>query len=414
MHTTAQPQPTAAHATLVDGPHVWMESDAVDQLHRTASLEGCVRAIGMPDLHPGPGGPIGAAFAFSDRIYPSLLGTDAGCGARLVVTALGRMKLDAVERRVRDAFDVENFPWQGSAAVLEALAQCGIAGLARIPSLPDSLRNLATLESPEPDLRATLEPHRELLAPLIGHALGTLGGGNHFAEISRVGTVADRQAASGWGVRSDRCAVLVHSGARTLGKLLADRIGVGPVQGAEADSYLAAHAWACRFARANRFLIGWRILSALGAARRDKVVFNVDCVHNQVERFQLDGLDVWLHRKGSAPARALEPTLLLGSRGAVSWLMMGCGNQSVLESMAHGSGRRMTRSQAVSKLKTRYPRASLQRTPAGGRVICDDTQLLYEEHPDAYKSVDAVLNAVVEARMATPVAPLEPMVTVKR
>jgi release factor H-coupled RctB family protein len=69
---------------------------------------------------------------------------------------------------------------------------------------------------------------------------------------------------------------------------------------------------------------------------------------------------------------------------------------------------------ALSELKTRYTRASLQRTATGGRVVCDETQLLYEEHPDAYKSVEAVLSAVVAARMATPVASLEPTVTVKR
>lgn len=414
MHTTARPQPAAAHATLVVGPEVWMESSAIDQLHRTASLPDCVRAIGMPDLHPGPGGPIGAAFAFLDRIYPSLLGSDAGCGARLVATSIGRMKLDSLERRVRDAFELDTFPWQGSAEVLLALARRGIPGLADIDSLPGSLRRLAAQELPEPDLRPTLASHGDLLSALVGHALGTIGGGNHFAEISRVGRLADREAASRWGVRSDCCAVIVHSGARSLGKLLADRFGSGFVEGADAVAFLHAHAWACRFARANRFLIAWRILSALGAARPDKVVFSLDCVHNDVEGHRLDGVDVWLHRKGAAPARKGEPTLLLGSRGASSWLMMGCGNPDLLESMAHGSGRRMTRAEALSKLKARYTRASLQRTALGGRVVCEETHLLYEEHPEAYKPVDAVLRAVVEAGMATPVAALEPMVTVKK
>jgi release factor H-coupled RctB family protein len=414
MHTTSVQQPIAQHAMLVAGPDVWMESDAVDQLHRTASLAGCVRAIGMPDLHPGPGGPIGAAFAFSDRIYPSLLGSDAGCGARLVATSIGRMKLDALERRVRDAFDLDTFPWQDSTSVLQALTQSGVSGLANIESLPESLRRLAALESPEPDLRAAMDRHRDLLSPLVGHALGTIGGGNHFAEIVRVGRIADREVASDWGVRRDCCGVLIHSGARSLGKLLSDRFGSSSLQGVDADAFLSVHGWACRFARANRFLIGWRVLSAMGAARPDKVLFSVDCVHNQVERYLLDAREVWLHRKGAAPARRLAPTLLLGSRGASSWLMMGCGNQSVLESMAHGSGRRMTRSEALNKLKTRYTRASLQRTAMGGRVVCDETQLLYEEHPDAYKPAEAVLNAVVEARMAKPVASLDPMVTVKR
>jgi hypothetical protein len=48
-----------------------------------------------------------------------------------------------------------------------------------IESLPESLRRLAALESPEPDLHAAMDRHRDLLSPLVGHALGTIGGGNH-------------------------------------------------------------------------------------------------------------------------------------------------------------------------------------------------------------------------------------------
>lgn len=411
MHTTCLQPPTAPHATLASGPGVWMESDAVDQLHRTAALPGCVAAVGMPDLHPGPSGPIGAAFAFSDRIYPALLGSDAGCGALLVVTSLEPRKLDSLERRVRNAFALDSFEWPAS--VIDALAHNGVAGLADVPAVPDSLRQLAALEPSAPDLAAAMDSHRALFSPLLGHALGTIGGGNHFAEIVRVGTIADRETASTWGVRHDRCAVLVHSGARSLGKLLADRFNSMVIRGDDSDSFLSAHAWACRFAYANRFVIAWRLLGALGAARSDKIAFSADCVHNQVERHRLDGREVWLHRKGAAPARRGAATVLLGSRGTSSWLMVGAGNPSSLESMAHGSGRRMTRAEALGKLARKHSRESLRRTRMGGRVLCDDTRLLYEEHPDAYKSGEAVCNAVVAAGMASPVAALNPLLTVK-
>jgi release factor H-coupled RctB family protein len=74
----------------------------------------------------------------------------------------------------------------------------------------------------------------------------------------------------------------------------------------------------------------------------------------------------------------------------------------------------MTRNEARDKLKARYARAELRRTALGGRVLCADTQLLYEEHPDAYKPVEPVVASLIEAGLATPVAELVPVLTVKR
>lgn len=41
---------------------LWIEGSAIQQLHTTANLPGMHRVVGMPDLHPGRGYPIGAAF----------------------------------------------------------------------------------------------------------------------------------------------------------------------------------------------------------------------------------------------------------------------------------------------------------------------------------------------------------------
>ena len=45
------------NATLMASPDVWMEGDALEQLARVARFPGCRKAVGMPDLHPGPGIP---------------------------------------------------------------------------------------------------------------------------------------------------------------------------------------------------------------------------------------------------------------------------------------------------------------------------------------------------------------------
>jgi release factor H-coupled RctB family protein len=139
----------------------------------------------------------------------------------------------------------------------------------------------------------------------------------------------------------------------------------------------------------------------------------VDAVHNQVVSLDVGGQTRWIHRKGAAPAGRGELTILLGSRGTHSYLMLGEGHPAGLCSMAHGAGRRLNRADARAKMRAKHSRASLLRTPLGGRVICDRTDLLYEEHPDVYKPIGPVLDSIVAAGLARPVAALRPLLTVK-
>lgn len=62
---------------------LWIESSAIQQLHITANLPNMQRVVGMSDLHPGRGYPIGAAFFSVGRFYPALVGNDIGCGMAL-------------------------------------------------------------------------------------------------------------------------------------------------------------------------------------------------------------------------------------------------------------------------------------------------------------------------------------------
>jgi release factor H-coupled RctB family protein len=73
----------------------------------------------------------------------------------------------------------------------------------------------------------------------------------------------------------------------------------------------------------------------------------------------------------------------------------------------------MSRTEASWRLRKRYRKEELSRFSAGGRVLCDDTDLLYEEHPDVYKPVDRIVGALEDADAAYRVAALAPLVTVK-
>lgn len=56
----------------------------------------------------------------------------------------------------------------------------------------------------------------------------------------------------------------------------------------------------------------------------------------------------------------------------------------------------------------------MTRTDLGGRVICEDRGLLYEEAPQAYKNVDVVVKDLVDAALArVVVATFRPVITYK-
>ena len=407
--TTHNTEILPPHARLVADADVWIEGAAVDQLARIARLPGCSRAVGLPDLHPGPGVPIGAAFAFRD-VRPALVGGDAGCGVRLVALPRCRFKGDDLERRVREATDGPPLPDVDPGEALAATWALGPRGLAEVAGVPDDLVELAAAEPDEGGPFAALTSGPTPDAD-FGRSLGTVGGGNHFMEVTAIERVLDRGAAREGGLKRGGVAVLAHSGSRGLGKDLARRWGAVALRGDDQIPYLRELAGALRFARANRLVLCWRMLRALGAARPGRISGSLDLVHNGVAPGP--GGD-WVHLKGAAPAPAGELTVVLGTRGSPSWVMVGAGREETLGAVSHGAGRRMTKAEAEAKIKHRYRRASLRRTATGGRVICEDTRLLYSQHPAAYKAIEPVIASLEGAGAARRVASLRPLITVKR
>ena len=399
------------HPTRVDvvaGPGVNIESEAVRQLHRVAELQGCVRTVGMPDLHPGPGIPIGMATASASHVHPSLVGSDAGCG---VTAAIARKVIGPAKRlrRIEQATSERPSLPVDPLEALEAAWYGGPRGLAALGGMPEAFAAWVDTvpwghthgeSGPVP---AALHEAR------FGQALGSTGGGNHFLELARIDAVHEADAMDG--LRRGGFVVLAHSGSRGLGRALAQRWQDHALDDPrEVARYLGELAGCCRFAQANRSLLVWRLLEAIGSGRADRVSASLDLVHNDVSRSG----GVWLHRKGAAPARAGELTITLGSRGTPSWILRGRGNEAHLCSVAHGAGRRIPRSESKARLSHRYKRTELRKSTSGADVLCDRPELLWEEHPDNYKPIEPIVAALEAANIATRVASLVPVVTVKR
>jgi release factor H-coupled RctB family protein len=369
--------PARATVQLVASAQAWVEGEAVRQLEQVAALPGMRRVAGLPDLHPGKGGPVGAAFASAGLLYPHLVGGDIGCGMAL-------WRTDGLARRARRDRWAERLDLEGGADGEVAAARLAEAGL-------------------------EAGPH--------DGALGTVGGGNHFAELQEVREVLAPGEAAALGLARGALALLVHSGSRGLGEAVlrrhVARFGAGALAegSAEADAYLARHAHAEAWARVNRALIAARFLAQVGLLG-ERVL---DVCHNGVSRAEVDGAGAWLHRKGAAPADA-GPVVVPGSRGAESYLVLPfpeAAARASLSSLAHGAGRKWTRSAARERVRARGPVEALTRTALGSRVVCEDRDLLLEEAPEAYKRVDRVVADLVEAGLCRVVAVLSPVLTYK-
>lgn len=164
-----------------------------------------------------------------------------------------------------------------------------------------------------------------------------------------------------------------------------------------------------RWADLNRRIIAER---AASAARADLRLIN-DLAHNMVER---QTADLVLHRKGAAASdRGLVP--VPGSRGTLSYLMepLEAKRTEALASLAHGAGRKYDRASMHGRVRVKKSNmARLERNPYGGIVVCGDRDLLAEEAPEAYKSIERVIGDLVEYGLARVVATFRPLVTFKK
>ena len=364
-------------ACVVASDTTWMEDAAIAQLITTSQLEGMQRVAGMPDLHPGRGYPVGAAFFSTERFYPALVGNDIGCGMALWQTDLqaSAVRLDKPEKRVGNI----DGPMDDEEARYKAMTDAGVQ-----PS---------------------------------GHetSLGTIGGGNHFAEFQQVDTVHAPEALAALGIDPQRLLLLVHSGSRGLGeRILRQHVDAFGHRGLEADTpeaaaYLAQHDAALRYARCNRQLVAQRLLGNVHAEGRCVL----DVHHNFVAPSVIHGQAGWLHRKGATPSDA-GPVLIPGSRGDHSYLVRPTREcHDTLLSLAHGAGRKWIRSACKDRLFKLMTPTQMGRTALGSRVICNDRQLIYEEAPQAYKGIDSVVQSLVGAGLIELLARTRPVLTYK-
>jgi release factor H-coupled RctB family protein len=411
--------------TMITCEKNWLESTAISQLHGVAKLPGVRRVVGLPDLHAGKT-PVGMALETQGILYPHLIGGDIGCGMGLFDTGI-------------DTGKYHDKRWGSRLNYIRALSDIETLNPYHNPSdgpSGDPSEDPSDDPSDGPSDNPSYDPSHD---PCPIPDPGTLGSGNHFAEFQRVEEVLDPETFAELNLQTNRIALLVHSGSRGYGQeifrwvlrqveektegdkasinLAAARTHTGASckrtlvgfneNSPEAREYLTKHDNALLWAYRNRGMVAGKLTDCLGYDPEPKRL--VDVCHNFLEKRET----VWIHRKGAVSAEQ-GLVLLPGSRGSLTYIVKPAEDtERALYSLSHGAGRKWARSLCKSRIKNKYDKDSIRRTKFKSRVVCHDTDLLFQEAPEAYKNIEHILTALLEHGLITIVASLRPMLTYK-
>ena len=340
----------------------------------------------MPDVHAGKGCTIGTTMTITDKIVPSMVGVDIGCGMYTVY--LGNVdidfeKIDEAAHYIPCGRNV----WEGRTERFD------LTELRCYRNLKDTRR--------------------------LERSLGTLGGGNHFIEID-----VDENGGK---------YLVIHSGSRNLGTQVAEyyqEIAVDLNAGKEdyyrrreeiirtykeqgrreeiqstlkalkfeyktkeaslpkdlcylygsfMDDYLHDVDICQRFAERSRARMAEIIIERCGFT----VVETFQTIHNYID------VNEMILRKGSVSAKAGEKLLIPINMRDGSLICIGKGNEDWNFSAPHGAGRLMSRAAAFERLTmTEYER---EMSGIYSTCVVPDT---LDESPMAYKSMAEIVENI--------------------
>ncbi|PRW56077.1 tRNA-splicing ligase-like protein [Chlorella sorokiniana] len=429
---------------------------AVKQIANVAALPGIVRkSIALPDVHSGYGFAIGnvAAFDMADPqavVSPGGVGFDINCGVRLIRTNLTEKDVEPVREQLAQAL-FDHIPvGVGSQGIIPTTAK----------DLEEALEMGMDWSLREGYSWAEDKEHCEEYGRMLNAdpskvsarakkrglpQMGTLGAGNHYAEIQVIDEVFDRVAARKMGIdQVGQVCIMIHSGSRGLGHQVAtdalvamekamardgivtnDRqLACARINSQEGQDYLTAMACAANYAWVNRssmtFLCRQAFAKMFGQTPDDldmHVVYDVSHNIAKVEEHMVDGQlkTLLVHRKGSTrafpPHHPLipvdyqltgQPVLIGGTMGTCSYVLTGTekGMEETFGSTCHGAGRARSRNNSRNKLDYQQVLDALKAKGISIRVA--SPKLVMEEAPESYKDVSEVVDTCHNAGISWP------------
>ncbi len=363
-------------------PQSSIEPEAMQQIRNISEMPFLYKHVAvMPDCHLGRGATVGSVIATEKAIIPAAVGVDIGCGMVAVKTTIFAKDLPDDLAKIRHSIE-------RSVPASAGRANENITASAKVRIL--KLESLAMSK----DYNKVAGWWKQL---------GSLGGGNHFIELS-----LDTE---------DRLWIVLHSGSRGIGNKLAtlhikkaqeicDRMFVAlkdrdlaylPEETPEFKEYIRDLLWAQEFAKLNRDEMMDRVLKDVSywiygedGHQQAFEVERVNCHHNFTQMENHMGRNVWITRKGAIQMQDGQLGVIPGSMGTRSYIVAGKGNVPSFHSAPHGAGRRFSRAEA----RKRFTLADFETQMKG--IECRREECLVDELPGAYKDIDEVMENAKE------------------
>lgn len=393
-------------------------------------------------------------------ISPGGIGFDINCGVRIIRSSLHREDLTPVVDELADSL-FKNVPsGLGSRSTerlsineLEEVLTLGSEwavekGFGWEEDLPHT-ENGGRMKDADPSKVGDKARKRGM------PQLGSLGSGNHFVEVDFVDEVFNPELAAYLGLEKGTITVTVHCGSRGLGHQIAtdylkvmersvresgielpDRqLACAPITSQEGKEYYEAMCCGANYAWANRQMITHWVRESFskifGKSAEDiemKLVYDV--AHNiaKIEEHTVDGKKRlgMVHRKGATRAFPAghpelpselrskgQPVIIPGDMGTGTYVLMG--QQGSMEksfgSCCHGAGRVMSRKAAMSSISAESVRLTMKER--GIVLRSGSKEGIIEEAPETYKDLDAVVDVVCNAGLASKVVRLHPLIVIK-
>lgn len=358
-------------------PEESIESEAKQQLYNISEMPFIFKHLAvMPDCHLGKGATVGSVIATKGAIIPAAVGVDIGCGMIAVKTKFFAKDLPDNLEQVRKGIE-RRIPLGAGAFNRELTGS--------------AVERVKSLKIKERDYYNKVSKHWE-------EALGSLGSGNHFIEISLD--------------ENDQVWIVLHSGSRGIGNQLAQKhitiaqelmdtfliqlkdkdLAYLPTNTKEFEAYIYDLLWAQDFALLNREEMMDRVMTELSylffkedGYQKDIEIERINCHHNFTQQENHFNQNVWITRKGAIQMRQGQKGIIPGSMGTRSYIVSGLENPLSFHSAPHGAGRKFSRAEA----RRRFTMKDFDEVMKG--VECRHSEALIDELPGAYKNIDEVM-----------------------
>lgn len=335
----------------------------------------------LPDYTPANSLPIGTSFLLdsSKRLNPAWIGIDIGCGYNL-------FQLDIDLKKVLKKGKLNACRLQNIVCAIDSVL------------LNWSDQKYTNISLPIQDIQKSAEKY-----------LGTLGHGNHFIDLFYIDNIIDKKCFRKCKLDPGKLFILIHSGSREMGFKIHSHFAINYKKMDNTEDfneyYLKGIQTANDYAVANRQKLMKDIVTKLGCSYTE--IFDQN--HNTIDRCAYDQKSLFRIRKGATLIQNDQLSIIPGNCTSQAYLVnSGEKIADTYHTIPHGTGRKYTRAQLFSKFARSKKLDDLFKTVE----LNVSPKKMIEELPVGYKSIDDVIKAVTDFKLAKPVASLSPLAVI--